>query len=420
MRVVILSDRVPPDHAGGAELVAWRLAVRLGEGGHGVRVITATAGPPLEERRDGVEVHALHCRYPERLQSWLSLANPAVTTPLRRLYERLQPDVVHAHNVHHDLTWASLAIASRLGIPTVFTAHDLMSLACGKVDGRLLQSRREGSERRISRLPRGYDLRRMRLRYNPWRNAVIRRILRRHARVRTCVSEAQRLVLETHGLPGFEVLPNGVDVPRFAVDPATVEASRRGLDLAGRRVVLFAGRVGIEKGGRQLAAALQRVAERLPAVHLLVLARSSPGVESFTSGVLDPSRVCFGGWREGPALAAAYALSDLVAVPSLCFEAGSLVALEAMAAGRPVIGTVFGGPAEYVADGETGLLVDPNDLDAFTVALERLLLEDGLRERLGAAGPKRVEQCYSLSLHVARTLEAYARAIAMPRGPVAG
>ena len=220
-----------------------------------------------------------------------------------------------------------------------------------------------------------------------------------------------------NGLPGFEVLPNGVDLRRFVADPAAAAATRRELDLEGRRVVLFAGRVGIEKGGRRLAAAIQRAAERVPAICLLVLSRSDDRLGAFPSGILDPARLRFGGWREGASLAAAYAAADLVAVPSLCYESGSLVALESMAAGRPVIATRFGGPGEYVLNKVTGLLIDPEDADSLALAIERLLLDPALRERLGRAGRKRAEEGFSLAHVVARTIEMYERAIALPRGP---
>ena len=403
MRVAILSDRVPPYHAGGAEIAAWQLALRLAGGGHEVHLIAATGERPRDERRDGVTVHLLRVRYPERFVPWLSVWNPLVAIPLGRLLERLRPDVAHFHNIHRDLTWGSLAIASRLGLPAVFTAHDLMSITCGKVDARLVLPGEPGSGAR--RLPASYDRHRMRLGHNPWRNRAIRRLLLRDAPVRLSVSEAQRLVLEANGLPGFEVLRNGVDAGRFEADPAAVEEARLELGLAGRRVVLFAGRVGLEKGGGPLAAAIQRAAGRVPEICLLVLARSGERVASFTSGVLDPARVRF-----------AYGVADLVAVPSLAFESGSLVALEAAAAGRAVVATPFGGPGEYVADGLTGLLVDPRDTDALAGAVERLLLDDGLRARLGEAGRRRVRDSFSLERVAAGALDAYRRAIALRRG----
>ena len=73
-------------------------------------------------------------------------------------------------------------------------------------------------------------------------------------------------------------------------------------------------------------------------------------------------------------------------------EAFGLVALEAMAAGRPVIAADHGGLQEIVANGETGLLVAPGDADALRDALRRLHSDPDLRARMGAAAIQRVKR----------------------------
>ncbi len=67
-----------------------------------------------------------------------------------------------------------------------------------------------------------------------------------------------------------------------------------------------------------------------------------------------------------------------------------------MAAGLPVVASAVGGIPEAVADGETGLLVPPNDPEALAGALGRLLADPELRRRLGAAGRRRAEALYDV------------------------
>jgi glycosyltransferase involved in cell wall biosynthesis len=67
-------------------------------------------------------------------------------------------------------------------------------------------------------------------------------------------------------------------------------------------------------------------------------------------------------------------------------EGTPVVAIEALAAGRPVVGTRVGGMADVVRDGETGFLVDPGDVDGLADRLQRLARDPELRARLGAAG----------------------------------
>ena len=84
---------------------------------------------------------------------------------------------------------------------------------------------------------------------------------------------------------------------------------------------------------------------------------------------------------------AAVAASDIVAIPSL-WESFCLAAVEAMALGRPVIGTRGHGFDEYIRDGENGLLVGRGEVDGLADAIERLLDDAALRSRVGAAAER--------------------------------
>ena len=100
MKILLLSDRIPPEGRGGAEAVVWRLARGLAAAGHNIHVAAATTGAPFEEVRDGIPTYHLHAAYPERFRAWLSLWNPQTAGALRSLLQRLQPDIVNAHNIH--------------------------------------------------------------------------------------------------------------------------------------------------------------------------------------------------------------------------------------------------------------------------------------------------------------------------------
>lgn len=85
---------------------------------------------------------------------------------------------------------------------------------------------------------------------------------------------------------------------------------------------------------------------------------------------------------------------DVFVLPSQR-EGLGVAALEAMAAGRPVVATRVGGLAEAVIHEETGLLVPPEDPAALAESLARSIGDLALRERLGAAGPARITKTYS-------------------------
>ena len=162
MKILLLSDRIPPEGRGGAEAVVWRLAQGLAAAGHETHVAASTPGAPFEELRDGIPTYHLRAKYPERFRAWLSLWNPQTAGPARRLIERLQPDIVNAHNIHACLSYHALKLAHAAGCGVVFSAHDAMPIVYGKLPASL------GS--RDFRLPAAYNLRMNRFRYNPCRN----------------------------------------------------------------------------------------------------------------------------------------------------------------------------------------------------------------------------------------------------------
>lgn len=98
---------------------------------------------------------------------------------------------------------------------------------------------------------------------------------------------------------------------------------------------------------------------------------------------------------------------DIAVVPSTEPEPFGLVAIEAMAAGKPVIAAAHGGLLDIVADGETGILIPPNDADSLADAIEILAADPELRQRYGEAGRKRQEKLFSLDHQIAETVRCY-------------
>lgn len=412
MRIALLSDRIPPEGRGGAEAVVWRLAAGLQAGGHDVHVIAATPNAAFEEVREGIPTHHLHAGYPERFRAWLSLWNPQTVGSFRRLLRRLQPDVVNAHNIHFYLSWHSLKVARAAGIGTVFSAHDAMSFAYGKLRHFV---RADGRKIRLPadyRLPAGFNLRQNRFRYNPFRNPLIRHYLNTCASIRTAPSQALAAALAANRLPAFEVVHNGIDVGEWSkVDAELVEALRGRLDLAGKQVILLAGRLSSHKGTAQLLAAMDRLGDELPNMRLLAL--TAGDIEKQIPAGYRHLRPLIrgGGWLDSDELRAAYHLADVAAVSSITFDTFPTVNLEAMAAGKPVIATCFGGSSEAVVDGETGFIVNPLDTEAFVNALRPLLDNPSLRREMGRKGQARVRRQFSLERQQRLMTALYERAI---------
>ncbi|MCS6835947.1 MAG: glycosyltransferase family 4 protein [Anaerolineae bacterium] len=391
MRLLILSDRIPPENRGGAGEVAWRLALGLHQAGHEVAVVAATPGPGFEDERQGVLTCHLHSAYPERWRAYVSLANPQTLRPFAALLRRLRPQIVHAHNIHADLSYEALEVVRHQGLPTVFTAHDVMPFAYHKLRHFVRADRDEyGAD--DYRLPPLYNLWQMRLRYNPLRNPRIGAVLSRTS-ARIAPSAALALALRANGLPSFQVIHNGVDPAIMQVSPAAIQTlgARLGLE-QGQPIVLFAGRLSAAKGMIPLLTAWRAVLERLPQARLLLL--SATPIDEQLGPSWDDLRhsLVQGGWLSGEALAAAYALVRLVVVPSVVFDSFPTVNLEALAAGKPVVATCFGGSRELVRDGLEGFIINPLRADVLAERLLVLLSDQALAARMGEVGRRRIVQ----------------------------
>ncbi|HOJ68105.1 MAG TPA: glycosyltransferase family 4 protein [Candidatus Hydrogenedentes bacterium] len=108
------------------------------------------------------------------------------------------------------------------------------------------------------------------------------------------------------------------------------------------------------------------------------------------------------GWLTPEETLRACATSSVIVVPSVWHEPFGLVAVEAMATGRPVVASRTGGLADIIVDGETGILVSPGDPEALADAIAKLLSEPETRARMGAAGRLRAEQHYDWDVIINR------------------
>ncbi len=205
------------------------------------------------------------------------------------------------------------------------------------------------------------------------------------------------------------VLHNGLHVERFARPKIDArQRIRQELGLAPAAPVIgVIGRVHPVKGQKLMIRALPQVLRQCPEA-MLVIVGDGPDYEGCVALVKElglGARVCFTGQRDDiPDLLAAV---DLVVVPSLWAEPLGFVALEAMAAARPVVAFQTGGLPEIILDDETGYLVPPADREALARTVGKLAGQPELRQRLGANAARWARR-FSIQHHVRQLEDIYA------------
>jgi glycosyltransferase involved in cell wall biosynthesis len=201
-----------------------------------------------------------------------------------------------------------------------------------------------------------------------------------------------------------EVIPFGIDTEKFR--PA--DGARRPGPV---RIGFVKWGLGVKYGPDLLVEALGQ----LPAgvdyeVTIAGDGDLRPMLEARLGELSLTARVRFVGRLPNSEVASLLSELDIFAMPSRREEWG-VAAAEASASGLPVVATTVGGIPEIVVDGETGLLVPPEDPAALARALERLIADPGLRSRLGTAGRRRIHDLYRWERCVDRMELVYRRAV---------
>jgi glycogen synthase len=216
-----------------------------------------------------------------------------------------------------------------------------------------------------------------------------------------------------------EAIPNGVELAEWKADPADVTAVRS--RYGGGPLVVFAGRLVYEKGVHDLLAAVPRLRRRHPGLKV-VIAGDGPHLAELKAQAkrLRLGRsVAWTGFLDSGQLPILAAAADCAVVPSI-YEPFGMVALEAAAAGTPLVVANTGGLREIVEHGITGLTFAPGNPADLADAVTAVLSDEILARRLTRDARAVLERDYSWTTIAARTVEAYQRAVREERALQAG
>lgn len=403
-RILICTNAYPPNFVGGAELIAHQYAKRLKERGFDVAVFAGNRdaeGNRYQLKHDYFEDIPVHrvCLHPEDYSSdFFNFYHKEVESLFDDLLLSYAPDVVHFHNMV-GLSVGLLRVAKRRRIRTVLTLHDFWGICFKntliKKEGCICDSIGDCdtcqptiSECRWENVPS-----RMRSDY----------ISLQFDDVDTITSPSSYLasIYADSGIGSglIRVLPNGIDIKRFAQCRTTEGKQRVRFS--------FVGYLGRHKGVQTIIGALPLLGDRGQVrINLVGDGEFRGELEGLVKQIGWESSVKFWGRIDNASIESVYRETDVLILPSVWPENQPVSITEAMASGIPVIASRMGGIPELVEHGKTGYLFEAGNPEELAGRMKEFILDRSKLREFSSPSLEKISK-YSLDNQVDEMIKVY-------------
>lgn len=377
MKILLVSPEYPPHHIGGGGVVVQNLARTFVSKGHEVTVVaghyrTKSVFEKVTATNDsGAKIFWLPLLPTPHVSFQLKTIMPPNLFSLAFLSRLLlgnKYDIINIHGFGHFLNDAVAFLSKLLSRKYIATIHGIPK-----------QPERQSGMLEV--IFRSYSL-------------TLGKIFLKWASAITAVSKhtAQDTVAYGGNAKKVIVIPNGVDLVLTKSSVSRLNAMKRRYKLEKKRLVLGVGRLSENKGFHFLLSAMPRVIKEVPDAHLLI-AGADGGYRNQLVRIINElslsGYVNLAGEVQEDVKRGLYSIADVVVIPSI-IEPFGLVALEAMAVGKPLVATRVDGLMEILRREKTRILVDPADSDQLAKAIVKILSDHGLRLRLSKASKETV------------------------------
>jgi glycogen synthase len=378
---------------GGLGRHVYALATHLAEQGHDVVVLCrheagsdAATHPTSRTVHEGVRLVRVaedptHLVFEKDLVAWTLGMGHAMIRAGLALLRRWRPEVVHAHDWL--VTHPAITLAEHAGVPLVATFH---ATEAGRHSGWLSQA------------------------LNQQIHSVEWWLANRADALITCSAAMRAEVAHLFEVDtgGISVIHNGIEPRGWRVAAEAVRDARKRHSPRGEPLIVFFGRLEWEKGVFDLVAALPKIRRTHRGARLVMAGRGRQA-----SVLLELARkhrvvraIDLVGHLPDRDLVACLAAADVVVLPSR-YEPFGIVALEAAAAGAPLVASATGGLGEVVVDGETGLSFEPGDVDGLARCVRAVLDDPVAADRRARRAKARLREDFDWNKIAAATAEVY-------------
>lgn len=401
IRVLIVTSVYPRWQGDATPAFVQNIAQDLAESGYVVRVLAPHFKDcPKESQEKEVSVRRHTYTFPESLQNlcyeggmivrirekkYRALLLPLFAISqffaIKKELNHFRPHIIHTHSLLPQGWIATKALGKKKAIPHVVSSH-------------------------------GNDVFGLRGRFKHWKRQTSN-----SASTLVANSKATRDALaEISVSDKIEIIPASPN-QTLACEPNAVDSLRREMNGIDKQLILFAGRLIPEKGIELLLDILSEILTASPSAKLVISGDGplAEHVKTYIRNTPNPEAIEYLGWTSNERMPYLFTAVDVVVVPSQpqnsgWSEAHGLVAVEAMAAGKPVIASNLGGLSESICDQETGFLVEADDRSAWVETISNVLNASAEQQAIwGKAGRKRYTENYSREAALEKTKHLYQR-----------
>ncbi len=351
-----------------------------------LHVITPAFGERTSHERLGpLHVHRVGAPKPsdDSIFDGVLAANPGFVEVAQQVLETSGPfDLIHVHDWLP--SFAAIELQEAFDLPLVATIH---ATERGRYRGAL-----------YSELSRAID-------------AAENRLARMAQQVITCSAAMQHEVCSYYGVPAerISVIPNGIDSSRLrSLSEQDLSDFRMRYARPDERIVFNVGRMVYEKGADVLVEAAPQVLSQAPDARFVIGGRGPlfPSLSQRIDVMNLHDKVMLTGYLSDEERDRLYAVADVCVFPSR-YEPFGIVALEAMAAGTPVVVSDVGGLGDVVRHDQTGLTAYAEDADSLAWAIVRVLNDPQTAAVRAKQAQEYVERCLAWPVIASMTLEVY-------------
>ncbi len=389
---------------GGSEKYYFELGELLKENGHEVAFFSMKDDKNIETGCKEYFVETIDLNNGSKLKAFDVIYNKANKQLMEEALDKFKPDIVHINNFQRQLSASIIKPIKNRNIPIVFTAHDVQAICPSIV---MLDSNKEICEKCMN--GKYLNCIRKKCIKNSNLKSVLGAIEGKYYRIKKIYTKKIDKIITPTEFYKTKLIEDGIDKNKIIAIHNFVDTKEYDIERKDEGYALYIGRLSKEKGILNLIKAFSNVKKGE-----LKIAGEGPEKENIIKFIEENKlqhRIKILGFINKDEVKEKIRKCRFVVVPSIWYENCPYSIVEALAIGKPVIGTDIGGIPEIVKNKKSGLTYKYDDINQLTNKMEKLYKNKELAKKLGDTAKEQAKKLYSKDVYYKKIINIYTELI---------